>query len=550
MKKLLNFLIVFITLIALFSCQDDEFLDHSIEKNKVDPVFTTELLSGNEIPKLVELRNAKQLVKKHLNTNLAKKSRTYDSINEIWIDDSKVQYVKSGEYESYTYAVIDPTNPSKLKNLLLQKQIDSTYLPVLLTYDIDSTDFSNSSIEYEVLNSSALNNNESSDVIEFLISIGDLNSCNNVTFLGGSGCACWTLTDNVISIDVLEDNCTIFTSDPAEEIDDTLTESGSSGGGGNNTSTDDTSPDGQTGGGFNTGGGDDNDSSTGPTSGSSGQQDEDPDNDQNNTQEQDDCLTLSNGDCSKGGATVLVIPEDDLNREKECKKITDFLSSNPAFKTKLQNLASDSNLNLPTEKGAGKIENQTTIEDYQGNSSIPEIEINIPDNKFEALAHNHPLTNQFSLSTFSPNDLISIAKLIKANKITNKFVAFLSTKQGTHYAISISNPTKFLDFFFYKTFKGIIDVPFSDYNRYLDSKDEFTPLYDKYFNPDKNPKIKASDPNDPDINEQNEEDLEQFLRFMKKADAGFNLFETNNTFNTFNKLKLKNGNPEREIPCN
>jgi hypothetical protein len=274
----------------------------------------------------------------------------------------------------------------------------------------------------------------------------------------------------------------------------------------------------------------------------------DDNNQEDNT---NDCLQPdASGNCVEN-VTTIIVPDEDLIREKECKKITDFLNSNPAFKTKLQDLASDSNLNLPTEKGAGKIENQTAIEDYQSSSNFPQIVINVPSNKFEALAHNHPSTTQFSLSTFSPEDLINIAKLIKLNKITDEFVAFLSTKQGTHYAITINDQTKFLDLFFYLTFDNSQqNIPLTEFQRFLSSKAKLKRLYNKYFDPRLNPKIKGTNPNDPNIDNKNENDLREFLNFMIEADAGFNLFETDNTFNSFNKLKLKNGNPERETPCN
>ena len=86
--------------------------------------------------------------------------------------------------------------------------------------------------------------------------------------------------------------------------------------------------------------------------------------------------------------------------------------------------------------------------------------------------------------------------------------------------------------------------------RFWASEDLFNPLYKKYFDPDLNPKIKGTNPNDLQIIEKNENDLKEFLNFMDGANTGFNLFETDNTFNTFTKLKLKNGETERETPCN
>ena len=306
MKKLLYVLIAFITIIVVFSCQDDDIIELRVEKIKKEPVFTTKILSGNNMPKLDNLQSAIEQAKKILSTNSSQKSTVYDTINGFWIDESKVQHISSGEYESYTYAVIDPVDQSNLKNLLLQKQIDSSYLPILLTYKIDSIDFSNSSIEYKVLDNSVANSFQKSDIIDFII--GNLNTCTEVIFSGLDDCACWSLSGNVITIDILEDSCSVFGTPPENTI-----EPGPGGSGGGNTS----SPGSQTPGGNNTGGGGYN----GSSSGSTGQRNDDTDNNQINTPQQDDCLTLSNGDCFSGSATSIIKPDDVLIRVSELRNI-------------------------------------------------------------------------------------------------------------------------------------------------------------------------------------------------------------------------------------
>jgi hypothetical protein len=61
---------------------------------------------------------------------------TYDSLNNIWIDEDHVNYISSGDYESYTFGIID-ADTTKLKNLLFSKEVDSTFTSFLVTYDLN-----------------------------------------------------------------------------------------------------------------------------------------------------------------------------------------------------------------------------------------------------------------------------------------------------------------------------------------------------------------------------------------------------------------------------
>ncbi|MEH6537449.1 MAG: hypothetical protein V7719_13710 [Psychroserpens sp.] len=246
--------------------------------------------------------------------------------------------------------------------------------------------------------------------------------------------------------------------------------------------------------------------------------------------------------------TIPIVPRAILSPADiiECTKVTDFINdpANDDFKQELIDLASEANLSLDFEKGIAKYENTVGVSNFQGTNASPKVEITIGVNKFKAMGHNHPDTSIPSLPTFSPGDLIGVAKAIRLNKLdTTSFVLFVATKQGTQYAITINDPVKFLDFFFFATFNSVTDVgDFAEYQRYNNSKDVFTPLFDEYFNPKETPKITPTTPN--------EDAVREFLNFMNAADAGFTLFETDESFNTYTKVDLNNnGVVVRLPPC-
>ncbi|MDN6290951.1 MAG: hypothetical protein L0J63_11785, partial [Tetragenococcus koreensis] len=75
----------------------------------------------------------------------------------------------------------------------------------------------------------------------------------------------------------------------------------------------------------------------------------------------------------------------------------------------------------------------------------------------------------------------------------------MTTKQGTQYAITISDSNKFLDLFFSLTFDNGLTDAINVRQRFWASEDLFDPLYKKYFDP-KNTKrkIKGTNLNDLD----------------------------------------------------
>ncbi|WP_296317868.1 hypothetical protein [Winogradskyella sp. UBA3174] len=255
-----------------------------------------------------------------------------------------------------------------------------------------------------------------------------------------------------------------------------------------------------------------------------------------------------NGDCL-----------EDLGKRKECKKITDFInaSENQAFKNKLTELSGQPNLNLDKEKSVSSFENETALDERIGTADNPSVAIQSnPTNKYKAFVHTHPNIGDGTLSVFSPTDLTEIARIINNGKITNGFVAFLTTKKGTQYALTINNPTKFVDLFYSQLFDNVSDVmgdpvqALQNKDRFYASQEAYQPLFKEYFDP-KNPnvKIKNTDTEPEDV-------LKEFLNFMDEADAGFTLFDASSTqfgessFTSFRKIRLKNGEIERDYTCN
>lgn len=262
-------------------------------------------------------------------------------------------------------------------------------------------------------------------------------------------------------------------------------------------------------------------------------------------------VSIDDNPCGPDGSIGVI--DDDKSKKKECKKITEFLNDtlNASFKQKLQELSANSTLNLNYEKGATLSENETNLTLYQGEPDDPKFRITgIFPNKLKAFAHTHPAIGNDTLSIFSPADLIAIATWIRQDKLSDSFTAYLSTKKGTHYALTIQNPTKFLNFFFAFVMKGREhEITNDEMEIFSNSNVNSYNLLYNYFDP-KNPnrKIKVTDSNN--------NALLEFLNFMEEADAGFTLFDASSTtsgespFTKFRQLTLKNGQPYREDPCN
>src|SRR5699024_9964526 len=120
--------------------------------------------------------------------------------------------------------------------------------------------------------------------------------------------------------------------------------------------------------------------------------------------------------------------------------------------------------------------------------------------------------------------------------LSDDFVAFLVTKKGTQYALTLKDADKLFDFFYGR----YINEHFSEFNqnklsKYQNSLKNYDKVKWKYFNPDNpNRKIKRTDTNNQNV-------LNQFLHFLNEADAGVQLFKADESFDTFTSVNLENG---------
>ncbi|WP_170061679.1 hypothetical protein [Nonlabens arenilitoris] len=244
----------------------------------------------------------------------------YDSVNNIYIDENHINYLSSGQYESYTFSVYDPIDTTRVSNLLFHKRYDGSFTPILFKYDkSDAINPDNLSIEYEVIST---NFQKSASIA------GLLEPCGMT-----SDCACWRIGETYddgtfqIIIETTTDDCTISFIDDGSD-------GGSGGGGGSGSGSGSGTGGSGSGSGSGTGG-----SGSGSGSGSSGSGSGNGagssgsgngsssggstgNNNPDDPNEKTPCLSLSNGDCAGAVSVTIPSPTQDSKAE-ELKAITD-----------------------------------------------------------------------------------------------------------------------------------------------------------------------------------------------------------------------------------
>lgn len=231
---------------------------------------------------------------------------------------------------------------------------------------------------------------------------------------------------------------------------------------------------------------------------------------------------------------VITKPKVMMASKKECEKIEDALSAGNYMEnvTALASLIND-----PYEFGSGL--------DSNGNVTLfqtgPDIIIIPPPvgTTYTVVSHTH---DSGKLSIFSFSDLEAIAKLLKNEQIdTSTFIATLSTHKGTHYVLTISNTTKFKDFFYHK-FHYLHELDLQYHLKYENSHEKAYNLKKKYYD-SKNRLLNENNVN-------NEMVLEIFLNFLKEADIGVSLFETDENFETFTQVQVNRKGEIKRSTCN
>ncbi len=181
--------------------------------------------------------------------------------------------------------------------------------------------------------------------------------------------------------------------------------------------------------------------------------------------------------------------------------------------------------NASTERGIYKLNSTNLIQNSpiggEGNVAIP---IPTGNQKYEMIAHTHNAPSESTYSVFSYADLLAMYTLLRKDKIDlDKFVAFLSTADGTNYAFTINNPTQFL-----KVFATIFDAGF-DYTVGLNRVQMREKYYTGNIDNHTEPLIKENSVD-------NIYDEKLFLDFLKATNMGLTLFEVNDTFDRFERV--------------
>ncbi|GAK88252.1 hypothetical protein JCM19297_2765 [Nonlabens ulvanivorans] len=275
-----------IALMAMFSITSCEKDDTPLETTQEQPQFEIEKLTGSQLSNNRSLNKALSSAKESMSINTFQKS-VYDSINGFWIDDSQVNHVSSGDYESYTFGVHNPMDSVNVKNLVFHKLKDSTYVPILITFNVDSLNNSTTHIEYKKLSSGIATSFYKSNNQDLL------RPCE----WNPTDCECFRITGGIITIETSDDPDCLT----EEETDESISTGNDSNGGGANSDDDQDDDDNggitngpDTAGGWSSGG-----QSGGLPSDNNTNEPDDPCNDQ---------LTLSNGDC----AGVITSPVIDI----------------------------------------------------------------------------------------------------------------------------------------------------------------------------------------------------------------------------------------------
>jgi hypothetical protein len=240
---------------------------------------------------------------------------------------------------------------------------------------------------------------------------------------------------------------------------------------------------------------------------------------------------------------VITKPLTFVDFQEECNKITAIMTTG-TYRQDLQNLATMVNDPINENGICLGIGDDVTVPLTPG----PEVVLPVFGH-IRALSHTHNQhLNQQGLydggtySVFSYEDLVAIAKLIKQNRInTDNFVATLSTKKGTHYAMTISNITKFKKFFYHEV-NDYADLDPEGATKYGQAVKNEEEISKKYFRIDTG-LIKKQ-------NTDNEYVLGKFLDYLNEADMGVMLFETDATFQTFTRVSKRSASkPIQRTPC-
>lgn len=214
-------------------------------------------------------------------------------------------------------------------------------------------------------------------------------------------------------------------------------------------------------------------------------------------------------------------------------KIKKAFEDFPDLKTKLQALKTKTSESV--EHGFYALKDGNGI-NAQAAGTNGKIDFNQnPLKKYLIIAHSHNSPADATYSVFSWDDLWWLANAIREGSIkTGKFVMFLTTADGTNYALTISNPSSFTNFFI--DAKGspgeTIDV---------DKLTKLSDLQNKFFNYKDAPIDESNQTNSELADEE-----KGFLQMVHDAGLGTEVFELDDNFENPDELTLNN--PDGDNP--
>ena len=500
-NKILKFFFL-IGILFHFSCEKEEIYEPKSENSKNLVV---------KHYKLSELKS-KSIVYEKIN-NLAKTKpksnylRRTVNVNDYGfsVETEDIMYIQDGDNYSYTFKIYRDTLTSLTENLVLKPKEDGSFETYLVQYNYSEEDKQNYN------NGLPIVNKHQKTQIQLLDNIDT-----NAFFRGGgdlpplpTGC-CWELIDYEATIN--------YDAGTWEVIDyyqiNCYCSGGSGSGTGDSGNTGGWSGSGNTDSGSNPSSGD-----TGGTSGGN-----------------------STGSSSSSSDPLITAPVglDGIGIKKECAKIFTVLKDS-ILKQKIVDLLN--NVNTATEEKAVALHADGTKSEYIGSGGIVQIPPN-PTSKYVAMAHNHDINGNAgngTYSIFSSGDLGLIALSdVVYNKIDmDKFVSFLVTSKGTRYAFTISNKTKFRNFYEFVKWKRDDITPNERY-QFLLMAEKKQKILDKYFDYDK---PHANYPFIKETNTNNDMDLLFFVNFLSEADIGVSIFEVDASLENFTEVKKDPNNP-------
>lgn len=240
------------------------------------------------------------------------------------------------------------------------------------------------------------------------------------------------------------------------------------------------------------------------------------------------------------GTTPVVCPGcpelEDI--ERECDKITKLIAQYPSLQAELASLQLQTAATV--EHGRYILKGASVIGNPSANMSGA---IDFPPNpsKYVLWAHTHSSPASSTYSVFSWADLVVLEQRIRENVISvNEFVFIVSTADGTNYAVTIKDISKFS-----KLFARFGDANFSQ------AVGEFRmSLMNKYFADTEN---SPGNPN-PIIVENGSDNIadeKAFLDFVAEGNMGLSMFEITDNFTTFTEVKHdKDSGSIIRQPCN